>query len=122
MVAVQPIPAALSRVAAAVAVSVVVVVTAVRVVDRVAGARRRLRFVAVSAVVQTFLAVARPVADAVLEQLEAVDALRHRRAVSVQRHVVAALARVVLTRVTVALVLHTHRHPPTVRTQAKKVN
>ena len=110
IIAVKSIPAALGRITSSIAVPVVVVVAAVRVVDRVAD---RLRRLAVPAVVQTPLAVTGAVADAVLEQVVAVDALRDRRTVAIERHVVAALECVVVADVGVTLLLHT-RSTPTV--------
>ena len=104
-ITVKPVPATLNRITPSIAVVIVVVVTAVGVVDRVAG---RLRSLAVPSVVQTLLAVTRSVTDAVLEQVIAVDALRDRRTVAIDRHVVAALERVVVADVSVTFLLHRH--------------
>jgi len=84
--------------------SVVVMVTAVGVVNRVTGGRRRCT---VAAVVEAALAVARPVTDAVLEQVVAVDALSDRRTVAIDGHVVTALESVVVANVRVTFLLHT---------------
>jgi len=107
-ITVKPVPAALHRIAPSIAVVVVVVVTAVGVVDRVAD---RLRRLAVPSIVETLLAVTRSVTDAVLEQVVAVNALRDRRTVAIDRHIVAALQSVVVADVGVTLLLHTHSTP-----------
>ena len=105
VITIKSIPAALGRITATIAVTVIVMMTAVRVVDWVTdGSRGRL---AVPAVVQTLLAVARPVTDAVLEDLVAVDALSDCRTIAIDRHVIAALERVVVTDVSVTFLLNT---------------
>jgi len=82
--------------------------TTVRVIDRVTLGLRRL---AVPAVVQALFTAARPVTDAVLEQIVAVDALSDCRTVAIYRHIVAALERVVVTHMRVAFLLYSvHPH------------
>ena len=101
-VAVESVPSALGRVAAAVAVRVREVVAAVGVVDGVA---LRELVATVPAVEETLLAVAGLVADTVLEEVVAADALSDGRAVLVELHVVAALQAVVVAAMRVALLL-----------------
>ena len=103
-VAVEPVPSAFGRVAASIAVVVRIVMAAVRIVHGVALGRL---VDAVPSVVQTFLAVARLVADSVLEQIEAVDPLADGRTIAVELDVVAAFEAVVAAVEAVAFFLLT---------------